>query len=246
MEPSQTSSVVSSVGNSVSDLQAPMEAFRLATESSAFEGLAAPIQIALFMGALTFLTTLLVSVTSFTRIVIVLSFVRRAMTTQEIPPTASLIGLAIFMTAFTMGPTLDNINSKAVTPYANGEIDGASAIELGSDELRLFMLKHTRKNDLSLFLQMSRTTQIETAADTPMRVLIPAYIISEFKTAFIMGFCIYIPFVLVDLIVSTILMSLGMMMMPPVVVSAPIKLLLFVVVDGWHLVARGLGMSFLQ
>ena len=229
----------------INSFEAPVEALRMATESSMFEGLAPPLQMALFMGALAFLTTALISVTSFTRIVIVLSFVRRAMTTQEIPPNASLVGLAMFMTAFTMGPTLDAIQSNAIAPYANKEISGAVAIERSSVEMHAFMLKHTRKNDLALFLQMARMEPLSSAEETPIRVLIPAYMISELKTSFIMGFCIYIPFVLVDLLVSTILMSLGMMMMPPVVVSAPIKLLLFVVVDGWHLVARGLGMSFL-
>ena len=247
MEANEATGVVESVGSTINDLQLPMEAIRQAAEASAFEGLATPIQIALFMGALSFLTTLIVSVTSFTRIVIVLSFVRRAMTTQEIPPTISLIGLAIFMTAFTMGPTLDAIKDKGLRPYVDEEITGVAAVQVCVDELKTFMLRHTRKNDLTLFIQMSRTTQsITSPEETPIRVLIPAYIISEFKTAFIMGFCIYIPFVLIDLMVSTILMSLGMMMMPPVVVSAPIKLLLFVVVDGWHLVARGLGMSLMQ
>ena len=249
MEAGETSGAIANtlgdaINSAQSDIHAPLEAIRQVTESSAFEGLAPPIQIALFMGALAFLTTLLVSVTSFTRIVIVLSFVRRAMSTQEIPPTVSLIGLAIFMTAFTMGPTIDAIQNKAIQPYSAGEISGPVAVNVTSQELRLFMLRHTRKSDLALFIQMSQSESIATPADTPMRILIPAYIISEFKTAFIMGFCIYIPFVLVDLIVSTILMSLGMMMMPPVVVSAPIKLMLFVIVDGWHLVARGLGMSF--
>ena len=246
MEADQAEAVTNSVGTAMNDLQLPMEAIRQATEAGAFEGLAAPIQIALFMGALAFLSTLLVSVTSFTRIVIVLSFVRRAMTTQEIPPTISLIGLAIFMTAFTMGPTLDAIKDKALRPYVDEEITGVAAVQICSDELRVFMLQHTRKADLALFMNMARVESIATPEETPIRVLIPAYIISEFKTAFIMGFCIYVPFVLIDLVVSTILMSLGMMMMPPVVVSAPIKLLIFVVVDGWHLVAQGLGMSFMQ
>ena len=231
------------------------------TQSSAFENLAPPLQIAVFLGSLAFITTLLVSVTSFTRIVIVLSFVRRAMTTQEIPPNASLMGLALFLTLFTMGPTIDAILENAVQPYSNGEMSGTIAIGHAADELHHFMVQQTRTSDIELFLQMAEVVPEEGASagtaveppeeallggpeDVPFRVLVPAYMISELKTAFIMGFCIYVPFVLVDLLISTVLMSLGMMMMPPVVVSAPIKLLLFVLVDGWSLVANGLGSSF--
>ena len=187
---------------------------------------------------------MLVSVTSFTRIVIVLSFVRRALTTQEIPPNPTLIGLALFMTWFTMGPVFDAIQRDAITPFLEESISGVEAITKASDHMRQFMLHQTRTRDLGLFIQLSGSPDLESAEDTPLRVLVPAFMISELKTAFLMGFCIYIPFILVDLLVSTILMSLGMMMMPPVVVSAPIKLLLFVLVDGWHLVAQALGTSF--
>jgi flagellar biosynthetic protein FliP len=186
-----------------------------------------------------------VGVTSFTRIIIVLSFVRRALNVQEIPPNASLIGLALFMTLFTMGPVYDGINERAIQPYLAESIDGISAFTLASDELRKFMVHHTRSRDLALFIHLANTPPPETAAETPIRALVPAFMISELKTAFVMGFCIYVPFILIDLLVSTILMSLGMMMMPPVIVSAPIKLLLFVLVDGWHLVAHALGTSFL-
>lgn len=238
-----------------------INALQQVTQSSAFESLAPPLQIAIFLGSLAFITTLLVSVTSFTRIVIVLSFVRRAMTTQEIPPNASLMGLALFLTLFTMGPTIDAIFENAVQPYSNGEMSGTIAIGHAADELHHFMIQQTRSSDIELFLQMADVVPEEGSSsdidveppeeamlsgpeDVPFRVLVPAYMISELKTAFIMGFCIYVPFVLVDLLISTVLMSLGMMMMPPVVVSAPIKLLLFVLVDGWSLVANGLGSSF--
>ena len=217
-----------------------------AAESGAFESLAPPLQIALLLGAFAFVTTLLVSVTSFTRIVIVLSFVRRALTTQEIPPNTSLMALALFLTLFTMGPTFDRIMNSAILPYSSRDsataITGTAAVAITANELRSFMEAQTRVADLELFMGMS---DVDSASEiVPMRVLIPAFMISEFKTAFIMGFCIYIPFVLIDLLISTILMSLGMMMMPPVVVSAPIKLLLFVLVDGWRLIAEGLGTSF--
>ena len=211
---------------------------------SGIEALAPPLQIAFFLGSLVLLTAVLVSVSSFTRIIIVLSFVRRALTTQEIPPNPSLIGLALFMTMFTMGPVIDQIHQKSITPYLNEDISGVTAITQATDELRGFMLRNTRRDDLQLFIEMSGSPAPEMEEDTPIRVLVPAFMISELKTAFIMGFCIYIPFILIDLLVSTILMSLGMMMMPPVVVSAPIKLLLFVLVDGWNLVAKAIGASF--
>lgn len=190
------------------------------------------------------LTSALVSLTSFTRIVIVLSFVRRALTTQEIPPTPVLLGLSLFLTLFTMGPTFDAIGENALNPYLDEKILAAEALEKSSIELRTFMLRQTREKDLALFITMSKVERPQTPAETPMRALVPAFMISELKTAFIMGFCLFIPFILIDLVVSTVLMSLGMMMMPPVVVSLPFKILLFVIVDGWHLVAHALSASF--
>lgn len=235
--------------------------FAETVDPNAFKDLAPPIQIALLLGALTFLTGAMVSLTAFTRIVIVLSFVRRALTTQEIPPNQVLIGLSIFMTFFIMGPTFDRIYQNAVKPLMEAqrveegdtketikaraaEFTLVDAVNEASSEMRFFMLQHTRKKDIDLFIQLSRTEEEQEYEDVAMRVLIPAFIISELKTAFIMGFCLYIPFLLVDLVISTILMSLGMMMMPPVVISTPCKLLLFVLVDGWHLIARALSNSF--
>jgi flagellar biosynthetic protein FliP len=209
------------------------------------ESLSPPLQIALFLGGLVFLTAILVSVTSFTRIVIVLSFVRRALTTQEIPPNPTLIGLAMFLTLFTMGPVYDTVHREALQPLLEKSISPTVALERATGELRTFMLRHTRQRDLTMFVSLSGGERPETVDELPTRVLIPAFMISELKTSFIMGFCIYVPFILIDLLVSTVLMSLGMMMMPPVVVSAPIKLLLFVLVDGWHLVASALGASFI-
>jgi len=221
-------------------------------QTSGLENMAPPLQVALFLGALALLSSALVSLTSFTRIVIVLSFVRRALTTQEIPPNPVLIGLALFLTLFTMGPTFDAIGSKALTPYLNQQgveeseeqVSLGDALRISADELRHFMIRQTRRNDLALFIHMSNTPPPDSANETPLRVLVPAFIISELKTAFIMGFCLYVPFILIDLVVSTVLMSLGMMMMPPVVISLPFKILLFVLVDGWHLVAHALGSSF--
>ena len=222
-----------------------LETLSEASSSGAFESLAPPIKIALFLGSLAFLTTFLVSVTSFTRIIIVLSFVRRALSTQEIPPNPTLLGLALFLTAYTMGPTIDVVFERAIQPYMEEQISELEAIALAYEPLREFMIGQTRENDIRLFMDMSDIEYYESEDDIPFRILVPAYMISELKTSFIMGFCIYVPFVLIDLLVSTILMSLGMMMMPPVVVSAPIKLMLFVLADGWHLVVENIGRSFL-
>jgi flagellar biosynthesis protein FliP len=208
------------------------------------QNLSPPLQTALFLGALVLLPSLLVCMTGFTRIVIVLSFARRAVTSQDIPPNQVLMGLSLFLTLFVMGPTWDDIDREAVTPYLKEKIDGQTAVAKGSAALRKFMLQQTRRQDLALFLSMARIENIEEPEDTPLRVLIPAFVISELKTAFIMGFCIYLPFLLVDLVVSSVLTAMGMVMMPPVVVSAPFKILLFVLADGWHLIARALGASF--
>ncbi|WP_281954450.1 flagellar type III secretion system pore protein FliP [Pseudophaeobacter arcticus] len=191
-----------------------------------------------------FLSAALVSITAFTRIVIVLSFVKRSLTTQEIPPNPVIIGLAFFLTAFVMGPTLDSIHEHAIAPYLSEELTGGQAITVASNELHGFMLYQTRKSDLAVMINLADVDFPETAYDTPMRILIPAFMISEIKTGFIMGFCIYVPFLLIDLVVSSVLMSLGMMMMPPVIISTPCKLMLFVLVDGWDLVIGSLLKSF--
>ncbi|RLS31688.1 MAG: flagellar biosynthetic protein FliP [Planctomycetota bacterium] len=213
-------------------------------ESDGFQGLSPQIKVALFLGGMALISAALVTMTAFTRIVIVLSFVRRALSTQEIPPTQVILGLSLFLTMFVMGPTLSKIEKESIRPYLEDTIDGQTAWTNGSAALHDFMIRQTRKADIALFARMAKVSTIQTAADTPMQVLIPAYVISELKTAFIMGFCLYIPFILIDLVVSVILMSLGMMMMPPMVISTPFKILLFVLVDGWQLIARVLSLSF--
>jgi flagellar biosynthesis protein FliP len=232
---------------------------QLATEgnqSEIFSNLTPPLQIAILLGALSFATAMLVSVTAFTRIIIVLSFVRRALSTQEIPPNPVMLGLSLFLTLFVMAPTFEAIHQQAVIPLmeasrAASEDEQAASVfsfedawEITSRELKTFMMGNTRTNDLALFFDLSNTPPPTEKIDTPLRIMVPAFIISELKTAFIMGFCIYIPFLLIDLVVSTILMALGMMMMPPVVVSTPCKLLLFVLIDGWQLIAKALVSSF--
>ena len=213
-------------------------------QSPWLESLSPPLRVALFMGLLGLGSTLLVTVTAFTRIVIVLSFVRRALSTQEIPPNTVVIGLAMFLTMFVMGPTLDGILAKAVVPYVNEQVSGPAAFETGMEELREFLLQQTRPADLVLFATMADVSLETPLPEVPLRVLIPAFVISEIKTAFLMGFCIYIPFLLIDLIVSTILMSLGMMMVPPMIISLPFKILLFILVDGWSMVITSLGQSY--
>ncbi len=212
--------------------------------SAALESLSPPIRMAIFLGAFAFLSTAVVSATAFTRIVIVLSFVRRALNTQEIPPNTVVIGLSLFLTLFVMGPTIDRIANEAVSPYTTGELNGIEAVAAGSAVMHEFMIGQTRKADLTVMLGIARIESLQSPAETPIRILIPAFMISELKTAFIMGFCIYVPFLLIDLVVSALLMSLGMMMMPPVMISLPLKLLLFVLVDGWQLVAQSVTASF--
>lgn len=219
-------------------------------DPNSFGELAPPIQIALFLGAMSFATAALISLTAFTRIVIVLSFVRRALSTQEIPPNQVMLGLSLFLTIFVMAPTLDVIYDEGIQPYLAAQkmetpdTSLLDVIEVAKTELHSFMRVHTRKSDLALFVELSQTPTSISLEDIPIKVLIPAFIISELKTAFVMGFCIYIPFLLIDLVISTVLMSLGMMMMPPVVVSTPCKLLLFVLVDGWHMISKALVTSF--
>ncbi|MEO1615033.1 MAG: flagellar type III secretion system pore protein FliP [Planctomycetota bacterium] len=226
-----------------------------------FAELAPPLQVAVLLGALSFATAMLVSVTAFTRIIIVLSFVRRALSTQEIPPNQVMMGLSLFLTLFVMAPTFEKIHDNAVKPLLQSReaaekasADSESTVEpefgimdaweVASGELKTFMLGNTRTSDLALFFELAEQEPPSERMETPLKIVVPAFIISELKTAFIMGFCIYIPFLLIDLVVSTILMALGMMMMPPVVVSTPCKLLLFVLVDGWQLISRALVASF--
>ncbi len=222
--------------------------------SQLFSDLAPPLQVAVLLGALSFATAMLVSVTAFTRIIIVLSFVRRALSTQEIPPNQVMMGLSLFLTLFVMAPTFEKIHDNAVIPLLEAQeaagpdeepaFGFVDAWKIASEELKVFMLRNTRTNDLGLFFELSETPPPSQRMDTPLKIAVPAFIISELKTAFIMGFCIYIPFLLIDLVISTILMALGMMMMPPVVVSTPCKLLLFVLVDGWQLISKALVASF--
>jgi flagellar biosynthetic protein FliP len=166
------------------------------------------------------------------------------MSTQEIPPNTVLLGLAMFLTLFVMGPTWEKLSQQAILPYLDGTISAGEALHGGTQIQKQFLLRQTRRQDISLFLHMSGSPLPQEPMDTPLHVLVPAFMISELKTGFLMGFCIFVPFLLVDLVVSTILMSMGMWMMPPVIISTPFKVLLFVLADGWHLVSLSLNSSF--
>lgn len=202
------------------------------------------IQILFLLTILSLAPALLIMVTSFTRVIIVLSFTRNALGTQQMPPNQVLIGLALFITFYIMNPVIADINTNAYQPYVKGEITQEQAITKAMDPIRGFMLKNVKEKDLALFIKLSQTEQPVKSSDIPTSALIPAFIISELKTAFIIGFYLYIPFIMIDMVVSSTLMSMGMMMLPPIMISLPFKLLLFVMVDGWNLIVKSLVMSF--
>jgi len=214
------------------------------TPSKSPKDVAASIQILLILTVLTIAPGILLLTTSFTRIVIVLSFLRQALGSQQIPPNQVLIGLALFMTFFIMKPVGTEMYEKAWKPYVENKMTFQKAADEGSKPLRQFMFKQTREKDLALFIYLSKTARPKNQNDVPTSVLIPAFIISELKTAFTVGFLIYIPFLIIDMIVASTLMSMGMLMLPPVMISLPFKLLLFILVDGWHLISRALIVSF--
>ncbi len=202
------------------------------------------LKILALLTVLTLAPSILVMMTSFTRILVVFAFLRQALGTQQSPPNQILVGLALFLTVFIMTPVWQKMDAEAITPYLAGTIGQKEAVERGIAPLKDFMLKQTREDDLILFLNAARTPKPEKAQDTPLHVLIPAFVISELRTAFEIGFLIYIPFVILDLVVASVLMSMGMMMLPPVMISLPLKIILFVLVDGWHLLAESLLQSF--
>jgi len=203
-----------------------------------------PVKLVIIFTGLAILPSLLVMMTSFTRIVIVLAFVRRALTTQTIPPTIAIIGLALFLTLYTMSPTFSKINTSAIQPYLGDEIDFQTAGARASDCIKGFMLRQSRKNDLALFVRMAKIEAPASAMDIGMHIVIPAFIISEFRTAFEMGCLLFIPFLLVDIVIASVLLSAGMMLLPPMMISLPFKLILFILVDGWGLLAKSLSMGF--
>ena len=205
-----------------------------------------PIQTLLFFTALSFLPAILLMMTGFTRIVIVLSLLRQALGTQSAPPNQIVIGLSLFLTFFVMGPTFDRVYKEAYAPYTANAISFEQALEKGETPVRQFMLKQTRQSDFALFAKLARLDASVTAETAPLRVLVPAFVTSELKSAFQIGFMIFIPFLVIDIVVASVLMSLGMMMLSPVLVALPFKLMLFVLADGWNLLIGSLAASFVQ
>ncbi|MBT2688570.1 flagellar type III secretion system pore protein FliP [Bacillus sp. ISL-47] len=212
--------------------------------SSSPEGVSTSVKLFLLLTVLSLAPSILILMTSFTRIVIVLSFVRTALATQQMPPNQVLIGLSMFLTFFIMAPTLQEVNEQALTPLFNEEINLEEAYEKASMPFKEFMSGHTRQKDLALFLEYSKAEAPTSIEDIPLTALVPAFAISEIKTAFQIGFMIFIPFLVIDMVVASVLMSMGMMMLPPVMISLPFKILLFVLVDGWYLVVKSLLQSF--
>ena len=205
-----------------------------------FFGMSTPFELLLFMTLLSILPAILVMVTSFTRIIVVLSFLRQALGTPSVPPTQVLIGLALFITFFVMSPVLDRIYADAYQPYSRKEIGAEDALNKAAVPLKEFMLKQTKEKELAFFLRMSKSENPAKPMDLPLRVVIPAFAIGELKKAFEIGFLIFLPFLVIDMVVASILLSMGMMMLPPIMVSLPFKLLLFVLVDGWELLIGSL------
>lgn len=221
-----------------------IDAFTVTADGQGGQKYTVTIQILALMTALTLLPAILLSMTSFTRIMIVLAILRQALGTAQTPSNQILLGLSLFLTLFTMAPVLDKVNEQALQPYLKEEIADSIALERALAPFRQFMLKQTRETDLELFVRISGKAAPQTPEDTPFSLLAPAFLTSELKTAFQMGFLLFLPFLVIDLVVATVLMSMGMMMLSPLVISLPFKLMLFVLVDGWALVAETLAASF--
>jgi flagellar biosynthesis protein FliP len=203
------------------------------------------LQVLFILTILALAPSIMVMVTAFTRVIIVLGFLRQALGTQQMPPMQVLTALAIFLTFFIMSPTLDKMNQQALVPYKNGSITFSQALSNAEVPLREFMFKQTREKDLSLFISLTKGVKPKNKEEVPTRALIPAFMISELKTAFQIGFILFIPFIIIDMVVSSILLSMGMMMLPPVMISLPFKIMLFVLVDGWNLLVGSIVRGFI-
>jgi flagellar biosynthetic protein FliP len=199
-----------------------------------------PLQIVVILTLLSFIPAVLVSMTCFTRLIVVFHFLRQALGTQETPNNQVLLGLSLFLTLFVMSPTLTEVHQQALTPMMNGEITQNEALERGLVPLRAYMFKHTRERDLALFIRISNSPRPNSLNEVPTIALVPAYMISELKTAFQIGFVLFLPFLIIDMAVASVLLSMGMMQLPPVIISMPLKILLFVMVDGWYLIVNSL------
>ena len=214
------------------------------TNTNSSKDWSTPVKLVIIFTGLAILPSLMVMMTSFTRIAIVLSFIRRALTTQSIPPTIAMMGLALFLTLYTMAPTFTEVNTKAIKPYIANEINFQTAGIEASKCLKEFMLRQSREADLALFVRMAKIAPPKNLIDLDLHIIIPAFIISEFRTAFEIGCLLFIPFLLMDMVIASVLLSAGMMLLPPMMISLPLKLILFILVDGWGLLAESLSLSF--
>jgi len=234
---------VSAVGSMAADI--PFPAIHIGVDQAKTpQDVALSIQILLVLTVLSLAPAILIMMTSFTRIIIILSFLRQGLGTQQVPPNQILVGLALFLTFFTMQPTFEQIDKDALTPYMAGKIGTTEAFEKANEPIRKFMFKQVSEKDLALFVALSKSSRPRTPADISTWVLIPAFVIGELKKAFEMGFIIFIPFLIIDMVTASVLMSMGMMMLPPVLISLPFKILLFIMVDGWNLIVRSIALSF--
>lgn len=213
-------------------------------EATSPEQISTALQVVILLTVLTLAPAILIMTTSFTRIAVVLSLLRNALGTQQMPPAQIIVGLSLFLTFFIMGPVFSQVNDNALQPYMDGKIDQAGFFDQAAKPLRAFMLKQTREKDLGLFIKISGGKRPQNAEAVPLISLVPAFVISELKTAFEIGFLLYVPFLVIDMVVASVLLSMGMMMLPPVMVSLPFKLMLFVLVDGWNLIIGSLVRSF--
>ncbi|HDZ55826.1 MAG TPA: flagellar biosynthesis protein FliP [Pseudomonas xinjiangensis] len=221
-----------------------MPAVTLSTDAEGEQTYSVSLQILLLMSALTFIPAFVMMMTSFTRIIIVFSILRQALGLQQTPSSQILVGLALFLTIFIMAPVFERINETALQPYIAEELEPEEAVELASIPLREFMLAQTRETDLELFVRLARRTDLTSPDEVPFHILVPAFVTSELKTAFQIGFMIFIPFLVIDLVVASVLMAMGMMMLSPLIISLPFKIMLFVLVDGWALIIGTLAASF--
>ena len=221
--------------------QTPLELAVKATEGQSYS---LSIQILVLMTLLTLLPAAILSASAFVRIIIVLSILRQALGTAQTPPNQVLLGIALFLTFFVMSPVISDIHESAATPYIDGNLSAAEALENGVKPIRQFMIDQTRESDLHLFASIAGRTDIESIEQTPLSIIVPSFMVSELKTAFQIGFLVFIPFLIIDLVVSSVLMSMGMMMLSPMLISLPFKIMLFVMVDGWALLLGTLASSF--
>ena len=225
--------------------QEAVEASAVLTDDPGEGSLSTAVEIAVLLTVLSLLPAILVTVTSFTRIVIVLSFVRRALSVNELPPNPVIIGLALFLTCFVMAPVAERVNETALEPYNAGELSFEEAGEAAWGELRGFLVANTREAEIQLFVELSNHQSSEEASEElPMSVIVPAFVLSELKTAFVIAVKVYLPFLVIDIVIANVLLSMGMMVLPPVIISLPFKLMLFILMDGWNLLVRSMAAGF--